>query len=136
MNSSAFFGRSVIVHPEAAGGELVETQHVHDADGGQTGAEQVRPLRHGGADEQTAVAAALDGELVRPRVLVVDEPLRRGDEIVEDVLLAQLGAGLVPLLAVLAAAAQIGLRVHAAQLQPSDTRMIEKPGVSGILKPP
>ena len=58
-------GRAVVVDPEAAGGELVEAQHVHDADGRQARAEQVRPLRHARADQQAAVAAALDRQLAR-----------------------------------------------------------------------
>src|SRR5262249_10565811 len=86
--------------PEAAGGELLEAEHVHDADRRQAGAEQVRPLRHDRADQQAAVAAALDGQLVGARVALLDEVLRRGDEVVEDVLLLQLGARLVPLPAV------------------------------------
>ena len=50
---------------------------------------------------------------VGPRVLVGDQPLGRGDEVVEDVLLLELRAGLVPGLAVLAAAADVGQGVDA-----------------------
>ena len=60
-------GRAVVVDPEAAGGELLEPQHVHDADGRQARPEQVGPLRHHGADQQAAVAAALDRQLLRAR---------------------------------------------------------------------
>src|SRR5262249_35331403 len=54
------------------------------------------------------------------RPLLADQVLSRGDEVVEDVLLVRLGAGLVPVLAVLAAAAQVCHRVDTAQLQPAD----------------
>ena len=136
MNSSGLSRRAVVVDPVAAGGELVEAQHVHHADGRQAGAEQVGPLRHARADEQAAVAAALDGQLVGLRVLVGDQPLGRGDEVVEDVLLLQLAcrpcasprrtrrrrAGS-------AWAYTPPISIHA-------SRAIEKPGVSEMLKPP
>ena len=51
----------------------------------------------------------------RGGVVVGDEPLGRRDEIVEHVLLVRLRARLVPLFAILAAAPQVGHRVHAAQ---------------------
>ena len=56
---------AVIVDPVAAGGEAVEAQHVHHADGGQSRREQVRPLVDHRADQQAAVGAALDRELLR-----------------------------------------------------------------------
>ena len=80
-------GRAVVVDPRSALGELLEPQHVHHAHRGQAGAEQFRPLGHHGADQQPAVAAAVDGQLVGPGVFVGDQPLGGGDEVVEDVLL-------------------------------------------------
>ena len=59
-------------------------------------------------------------------VLVGDQPLGRRDEVVEHVLLVQLGAGLVPLLAILAAAAQVGHGEHAAHLHPHQVRHAER----------
>ena len=79
------------------------------------------PLRHDRADQQSAVAAALDGQFVGPGVFVFDQPLGGGDEIVEDVLLLQFRAGLVPCLAIFAAAAQIRLGIDAAHLHPRHT---------------
>ena len=84
----------------------MEAQHVHDADRRQTGAVQFRPLRHRRPHQQAAITTALDRQLVTPGVALLDEVLGGGDEVVEDVLLLQLGAGLVPFLTVLAAAAQ------------------------------
>ena len=66
-------GRTEIVGPEAAGRELMKSQHVHHADTRQTRTEQIRPLRHAGSDEQPAVAASLDRELLGPGVTVLDE---------------------------------------------------------------
>src|SRR5690349_18153375 len=53
-------------------------------------------------------------------VAVLDQPLRRGSEIVEHVLLVRLHAALVPLLAELAAAAQVGQRENTAVLGEDD----------------
>ncbi len=111
-------GRAVIRRPRPAAGELGKAEHVHDAHGRQRRAEQFRPLSHARADEQAAVAAARDGELAGLGVMIRDQPLRRGDEIVEHVLFFQYRAGLVPLLAVFAAAAQVRLRIDAAHFHP------------------
>ena len=88
------------------------------------------------ADEQAAVAAAADGELVGTGVFLGDQPFGGGDEIVEHVLLLCLRAGLVPLVAILAAAAQVGDRIDAAHLHPDERCGRRKPGVSEMLKPP
>ena len=56
----------------------------------------------------------------RIRVLLRDEPLGRGDEVVEDVLLLLEHPGLVPGVAVLAAAAQVRQGVDAARLEPGE----------------
>src|SRR5262249_44280850 len=70
--------------------------------------------------------AALDRELVLRRVLLIDEPLHGGEEVVEDVLLLGEHAGLVPALAVLAAAAQVGDGEHAAALQEQEAARVER----------
>ena len=44
-------GRSVLVDPESASGEMLIAQHVHHAHGGDAGAEEVGALRHAGADQ-------------------------------------------------------------------------------------
>ena len=87
---------------------------------GDDRAEEVGTLEFAGADEQSAVAAAGDGEFGGRGVLVGDEPFGEGDEVVEDILLASAGAGIVPGFAVFAAAAEAGLRVDAAHLHPHD----------------
>ena len=69
-------------------------------------------------------------------VVVGDEPLGGGDEVVEDVLFFQLDAGLVPGFAVLAAAAEAGLGVDAAHLHPEDVGGGEGGGGRAMLKPP
>jgi len=47
---------------------------------GRHAPEQFRPLRHAGADEQTAVAAPLDGQFVGARVTLLNQVLGCGDE--------------------------------------------------------
>src|SRR5436853_302850 len=114
--------RAVVRHPRPADRELVEPQHVHDPHGGQSRAEQLRALRHGGAHEQAAVGPAGDGELGGRRVALGDQVLRRGDEVVEHVLLLLVHAALMPLLTVFPTAAQVGHGVHPTQLQPHHHR--------------
>src|ERR1700691_997254 len=58
--------------------------------------------------------------------MVRDQPLRRGDEVIENILLMQLGAGEMPVFAVLAAAAQVGLSVNASHLKPHQVRHRER----------
>ena len=77
-----------------------------------------------------------DRQLGRRRVLVRDQPLGRGDEVVEDVLLLELGAGLVPVLAVFAAAAQVGLRRNSPPISIQARTAGLKLGVSEMLNPP
>ena len=98
----------------------MEAQHVHHADRRQGRAEQIGSLIQRCADEQSAVAAASNGQLIRPRVSVGDEPLRRGDKIAEHIWLLQLHPGPVPFLAVFAAPPQTGLRVNAAHFHPDE----------------
>ncbi len=66
-------------------------------------------LGEGGAHEQPAVAAAGDGQLFGPGVPGGDHQPAGGVEVVEDVLLVGEVALLVPLIAVFAAAADVGL---------------------------
>ena len=69
------------------------------------GLEEFGTLVQHGADQESAVRTALDREVFRRGVLVRDEPFGRRDEVVEHVLLHRQHAGLVPLLAELAATA-------------------------------
>ena len=110
---------------EGAIGVQLDAEHVVDADERDHGPEQLRALRQNSAHEQAAVAAAHDGQLVRVGVLLVDQVLGAGNEVVEDVLLLGEVAGPVPILAELAAAAEVGDGVDAALLQPDLANHIE-----------
>ena len=59
------FGRAVVGFPGFADGELVEPEHIHDADGREGDAEEVGALVDASTDEESAVRAALDGEARR-----------------------------------------------------------------------
>ena len=98
-------------------------QCVVNADRAHHGAHQFRMLRQRCAHQQAAVAAAHDGELVGPRVFVIDQVLRARREVVEDVLFFRQIAREVPWLAELAAAADVADDVHTALLQPDDARL-------------
>ena len=82
--------------------------------------EQVGPLGHRAADQDAAGAAAQDAELGRRGVALRDQVLGAGDEVLPGVRLGRLEAGLVPVLAVDAAAARIGHREHAAGVEPGE----------------
>src|SRR5205807_607391 len=71
------------------------------------------------------VAAAFDRDAIRRRIPGVDEMFGSGDEIIEDVLLVLEHAGAVPRFAVLAAAAEVRKREHAAVLEEWDVARIE-----------
>ena len=103
-------------------------QHVHHADGREADGVEVRTLHLAGADQQTAVRTAADRQLVRRGVFLGDEVFGRRDEVVEDVLLVFQHAGLVPRLAVLRTAAQVGFAVDAALLDEEDRRRGESGG--------
>ncbi len=129
-------GGAVLDVPGRAESELLVAHHVEQRRRADDGAEEVGPLGHRRADEQAAVGAAADGQLARACVQPsADEPLGRGVEVVEDVLLVAEHAVAVPLLALLAAAAQVGDRVDAAGLDPGEDGGREA-GVSGRPNPP
>src|SRR6266508_4512916 len=71
----------------------------------------------------------------RLRVAVADEPFGRRDEIVEDVLLLRQHPGLVPFLAELASASQVGQGIDAAASTQRAARA-EKAGVCESVNPP
>ena len=111
-------GRAVLGDPQFGDQEMVIADHVEQRHLADHGAEEVGTLRDHGAHEQAAVGAALDGEVLLVGVLFGDQLLGGGDEVVEDVLLLVEHAGAVPVLAELAAAAQVGHGEDAAVLEP------------------
>jgi hypothetical protein len=111
---------AVLLLPGDADGELVEAQHIQHADPRDRGAEEIGPLGQTRADEQAAVAAPHNRELRCRRVLLGDQILRRGDEVVEHVLLVRQPARVIPRPPVLATAAQIRHGIDAAPLQPGN----------------
>lgn len=86
----------------------VEAQHVEDADVGDGGAVKLGSLVDACTDEEAAVGAAIDGDLALGGDLLRDEVLGRALEVVKHVLLALFRAGLVPALAILGTAADVG----------------------------
>ena len=124
----AVLAGAVIHRPVAADGELVVAEHIHNAHLRDGHRKEVGTLVHDCADEQAAVGTALQGQLLLARIFLVDEVFRRRDAVVEYVLLLHLGTGLVPFLAVFAAAAQVHDSQHAALLQPGDPRRAETRG--------
>src|SRR5262249_5931155 len=89
------------------------------------GAEQLRPLRGDGSYQQAAIASSPDRQFLRIGVLVLDQPFRCADEIVENVLLFFQHAGLVPGFAELSSPTQIRNRINSAPLHPRGGSGIE-----------
>ena len=115
-----FIGAAVFLLPGPADGELVEAQHVHDADLRDGAGEEVGALIDHGADQQPAIAATHQGEARGLGPLFPHQKLRGTDAVVEDVLLPVFHAGLVPGLAVFTAAPEIHLGIDAAHFQPRE----------------
>jgi hypothetical protein len=111
-------GVAVLAGPQPGDEELREAHHVQQWHATPHGAAQVGALRHRHTDEQPAVGAAEHGEAVTRGEVAGDEPVGGGVEVVEDVLLALAAPGVVPLVALLEAAAQPGDRVHPAGCAP------------------
>src|SRR5579871_6109367 len=88
----AFLYGAELGHIERAIGKRLHAQHVVDANPRDPRPKKLRPLRHSRPHKQLAIAAAFDRQLLRTRVLVLDQVLRTGDEVVKYVLLLRQGA--------------------------------------------
>ena len=111
-------GGAVLRHPEARHEEFLVAQHVEQRIAANDGAEQFRTLGKRGADQQSAVGAAADRQVCWVGVLMRDQPIGGGEEVVKDVLLVLEHARLVPLLAKFTTATQIRHCINAAHLCP------------------
>ena len=103
---------------EAPASSLREAPHVAQRHLRDHGAEQIRPHGERPAHEQAALRSALDAEMPGRRDLARDQVLGHRDEVLERLDAVLLQRRLVPARAELAAAADVGERVHAAALQP------------------
>src|SRR5690606_31356026 len=100
------------------GEKIVVEAHVEERHLNDDRIEKVRPLRERNADEQPAIAATHDAEVLRARDTAADEVPRNRDDVVIDELAILLEAGPVPSRPELAAAADVRDHVDAAALQP------------------
>ncbi len=99
-------GRAVVAGPCPPDREAMEPEHVHHPDLGDRRTEQLGVLGDAGTDKEPAVRPPTDANAVSAGPVRCGEPSRDGGEVVEDVLLVGEAAGIVPLAAVLPAAAQ------------------------------
>ena len=123
LNCAASSGRAVLRHPRLAAPEQVVAQHVEERHRAHHGAEQLGALRDRRADEQAAVRAAADREAGRARCSrsrSATRPPRRSRR--RRSACSRAHAGLVPVLAVLATAAQVGQREDAAAPRATEMR--------------
>ena len=135
VNVLELFGvvaRTVFDHPSPTYGEEVVTEHVEHAHLREGHGEEVGTLRHAGAHKESAVGAARYGEFPAGGIFVPDEILARRDEVIEDVLLVGKHARLVPLLAVLVAAAQIDRGIDGTLLHHGNVRGAESGRQRGV----
>ena len=107
-------------------------QHIHHTHFRYAHLEEVRALRHAGSHEQTAVAAAHDGEMLLVCILVADKPFAGRDKVVEHVLLAHLRTGKMPFLAILAATTQHHMDVYSTILQERHTHGRERRRIAHV----
>ena len=75
---------------------------------------EIGPLGHRRTHQQPAVRAAAEREALVGRQVLLDEPIRRRVEVIEDLLLVLAHAGAVPVLAFFGAAADAGVREQTA----------------------
>src|SRR5262249_32075455 len=97
-------------------------QWVDHADPDLCSGEQAGPLGDHATDQQATHAGAARSELLRRRVLVVDEVLAARDEVAHAVHLLVARAVILPAPSLLASAANMRDRVDATALDPRDTR--------------
>ena len=112
------FNRPEFSHVKGAIRRQLDAQHVVDADCGHDRAHQIGMLRKQCSHQQAAVASAEESQLFRARVFLLDQILSRRRKIIENVLFLREVPGLVPFLAELAAAANIGHDIDAATVEP------------------
>ena len=118
LEGARFLDIAILFLPSPTDRELVEAKHVMHADGRRSCRVQLGALIQTDTHQEPAIAAPVNHQMVSIRILGVFEILCGRNEVIEDVLLFLLHAGLVPVLAILATATQIRHRVGASQLQP------------------
>src|SRR5579863_5480542 len=111
-------GRTIFRHPKAPHQELLVTQHVQQRVAAHDRPEKIGALSERRTNQQAAVRGPEDTQLGRLGVLVGNQPLGRGNEVIENTLLSVPHARLVPFFSELAPAAQVGQREDAAVLRP------------------
>ncbi len=110
-------------------------QHVEHPDTGEGGGKELGSLGHAGTDEQAAVAPAIDRELAGRGVALCNQVFRRGDEIIEDILLVQLRPGTMPGFPVFAPPADVGDGKYTAQFHPGQARQRKAGGLADVKAP-
>ena len=80
---------SKIRGPRVTHGVTMEAEHVHDADCSNAGTIQIGTLIQTGADQQTAIGTAQNGQLIRRGKSLLDQILGTSLKIVETILLLQ-----------------------------------------------
>src|SRR3989338_3497625 len=86
----------------------MKLKHIKDTNMSNTTTKELRTLVHAGTNQSASVGPTGDGKEGRDGGLGGDEVLGSGAKVVKDVLLVALDAGVVPLLAILATAADVG----------------------------
>ena len=122
---------AVLGRVEPPVGSGLGSQRVHHRHRRDHRAGDVRPLGEHGTHQQSSVGTAHDRQPLATGDPAAVKMVRAGDEVVEAVLLGGEPAGVVPLLAELAAAADVGHHVDPALLQPQQ-QQAEHLAVRGI----
>ena len=113
---------AVFWNPALAHREFVVAQHIHYAHSREGNCEQVRPLGHGSAYQQTTIGTTRDGQFFLGSVPFLDQVFSSRDEVIEDVLLLEQHPGLVPFFTVFTPTAQVGHGVYTSVFEQNQTR--------------
>src|SRR5690606_581284 len=110
-------GTAVFRGPSETSSELLEAQHVQHAHGGEGHSAEVGALCDHGTYQEATVTTTLNGQMRLVGPLLGHKVFRSSNEVVVHILFLFLHAGLVPLFAVFATAAQVRHGEYTALLQ-------------------
>src|SRR5690606_28004744 len=107
-----FITAAVLHGPTPTDGELMIPHHVQHAHLRYGDFEELRALRHTGADKQSPVTAATDSQFFAAGIFLFDQKLGCGNKVDKHVLLIFEHTGLMPGFSVLASAAEVNQTVN------------------------
>ena len=112
----AILGSAIIIGPACARCEFIVAQHIQHTYCRKAYFEQIGALRHTSSYQQATIGASGYGEVLFRCVFFFDQVFGCGNKVIEYILLLHLDACIVPGIAILAAATQVGHSVYPSML--------------------